>query len=189
LLIQKEFKDAAEEIIDFNRFNDEYEKVANPSTLEVKRHIQLMASSVEKTYTFIERILSEIIREVDGQRLTGDAWHKTLLLVAANKTENRPEIISSKTYEVLDDLRTFRHLERNRYPKELDQMIVFSNSMNKGFDGVQSDFKVFAKLVFNENFEPFTIKDGLVTPILKSLELQGKSTQQISESLEKPKLM
>ena len=93
LLIQKEFKDAAEEIIDFNRFNDEYEKVANPSTLEVKRHIQLMASSVEKTYTFIERILSEIIREVDGQRLTGDAWHKTLLLVAANKTENRPEII------------------------------------------------------------------------------------------------
>ena len=89
----------------------------------------------------------------------------------------------------MDDLRTFRHLERNRYPKELDQMIVFSNSMNKGFDGVQSDFKVFAKLVFNENFEPFTIKDGLVTPILKSLELQGKSTQQISESLEKPKLM
>ena len=77
--------------------------------------------SLQSTYNGLETIFELIAREVDEKRPRGNNWHKLLLSQMANEIDGkRPAVISESSYEVLDDFRGFRHLERHIYPFEIE---------------------------------------------------------------------
>lgn len=74
------------------------------------------SSSVESLYTGMEGVLKEVLTAVDGAVFVkGEGWHAQLLAQAAQETGERGRIISDAVYERLDELRGFRHVERNIY--------------------------------------------------------------------------
>src|SRR5687767_7184364 len=78
----------------------------------------LRATGIEGVYTGIEGVLKEILIVIDGGVFAGaESWHAHLLAQAAepNQDKGRIAIISERTYDLLDRLRSFRHLERNIY--------------------------------------------------------------------------
>jgi hypothetical protein len=83
------------------------------------------ASGVESLFTGMEGVLKLVLQSVgekvyhmstEGQH----TYHAQLIAQAATATPTRPAIISSSLYGKLDDLRKFRHLERNVYGDVLD---------------------------------------------------------------------
>jgi hypothetical protein len=82
------------------------------------------AAAVESIYTGVEAILKALLRSVREPVASEEArdqggWHAQLLAQAAITTGTRPAILSDRTFAVLDELRKFRHIERNHYGHEL----------------------------------------------------------------------
>jgi len=78
----------------------------------------LRATGIEGVYTGIEGVLKEVLSVVDGGVFAAaESWHGQLLAqaAAANDANGRPSIIAERTYRLLDELRAFRHIERNVY--------------------------------------------------------------------------
>ncbi len=75
-------------------------------------------------YTGAEDILEQIVKLLDDYRPTGPDWHVKLLLLATAATEDRPAVIRSETYELLNELRGFRHIAQKAYltPLNWEQM-------------------------------------------------------------------
>lgn len=82
------------------------------------------ASAIESIYTGIEGILKELLACV-GEPVYSRAgddqhrWHAQLLAQVAHSTDTRPAIISEPLRRELDELRRFRHLDRNIYGHQL----------------------------------------------------------------------
>ena len=90
----------------------------------------LRATGIEGVYTGAEGILKEVLAVADGGVVSvGEAWHSRLLAQAAlPATESgRTAIISPEVYDVLDRLRSFRHIERNVYRHSLRDDSVIEN--------------------------------------------------------------
>jgi hypothetical protein len=91
-------------------------------------HMRAMASFIHDIYTGIEKLLEGLVKYFDGQLPVGEEWHRKLLARASSPNEPaRPAIISSDVSAILDDLRSFRHVFRNRYlsnliPKRVDDL-------------------------------------------------------------------
>jgi hypothetical protein len=83
------------------------------------------ASAIESLYTGMEGILKVLVAQSDGAIFqSGDAqqqhsFHMQLLAQAMTATDKRPSIITDELYGLLDELRKFRHVERNHYGNEL----------------------------------------------------------------------
>jgi hypothetical protein len=78
----------------------------------------LRATGIEGVYTGMEGVLKEILTVVDGGVFSGpESWHAHLLAQAGepNPQNGRTTIISERVYHLLDQLRMFRHVERNIY--------------------------------------------------------------------------
>ena len=79
-----------------------------------------IASALEKVYSGIERCFLEIADEIDGQRPHGESWHADLIRQMRLPIKGvRPALLDAATAELLDELRAFRHRERNLYGEEL----------------------------------------------------------------------
>jgi hypothetical protein len=78
------------------------------------------ASHVESIYTGIEGVLKELLASM-GETVFShrgedqSRWHQQLLAQAAVGNPQRPAVISSALHAALDELRKFRHFERNNY--------------------------------------------------------------------------
>jgi hypothetical protein len=82
--------------------------------------LMALAGYLHHFYTGVEDILSRIIKVIDGGIKGGGDWHQELLYVASRKTpELRPTVISPEMYEILNEYRSFRHLFRHAYAREL----------------------------------------------------------------------
>jgi len=88
--------------------------------------IQGLASGAEKIYTGCERVMAKIASDIDGARIDhGEGWHASLLRRMANPFPGiRGAVISEESLKGLDQLRAFRHRERNTYGLSLDPEIV-----------------------------------------------------------------
>lgn len=88
--------------------------------------VQGLASGVEKIYTGCERVMAMIASDVDGAKVDHrEGWHISLLKRMSHPFPDvRPAVISDETYKALDQLRSFRHRERNTYGLVLDAEIV-----------------------------------------------------------------
>ena len=106
----------------------------------------ILSSGVEGIYTGIEGVLKEIVTTVDGSVAAAqDNWHARLLAQASIPTEARESIISEESYQALDRLRSFRHMERNVYRHVLREEGVDENFalVRRSFDGVYQEMLTF----------------------------------------------
>lgn len=96
--------------------------------------IQGIASAVEKIYTGCERVMALIADVVDGARIEhSEGWHGRLLRrIAYPYPERRRAVISQRCFDSLDQLRSFRHRERNSYGLSLDSEIVLERARFAG---------------------------------------------------------
>lgn len=79
-------------------------------------HVKAIAVTLHSIYTGCETVIERIIRTIDGDTPLGKDYHLMLLRRAITPIENvRPVIISKKTFNKLDELRTYRHKFRNIY--------------------------------------------------------------------------
>jgi hypothetical protein len=126
--VEIELEELREEV---NRLEKKIElyRITEPVDAEIAdSHMRAMASFVHDIYTGIEKLLEGIVKYFDGQLPVGEDWHRKLLARAASSNEPaRPAIISTDLSIILDDLRGFRHVFRNRYlsnliPKKVDDL-------------------------------------------------------------------
>jgi hypothetical protein len=88
-----------------------------------------MAASVEKCYSNIEKILKNLLQELDGSIPSSQDWHRQLIERAASPgPHGRPSLLTEDQTKVLHDLRSFRHRERNAYIPHLDPDIVLEKA-------------------------------------------------------------
>jgi hypothetical protein len=88
----------------------------------------LRGTGIESVYTGIEGILKDLLIETDGQVFAPpESWHAHLLAQAAAGTDERASIISEPVYTKLDEIRRFRHVERNVYRQEFREPDVVRN--------------------------------------------------------------
>lgn len=95
---------------------------ADPNYDAVDRWMALsaIASGIEKTYSGIERALTIIAAQIDGEVPRDPAWQRSLLdQMAAPLPDVRPAVLTPRSAELLEALRAFRHRERHLYGGEI----------------------------------------------------------------------
>lgn len=114
-------------------------------------HAAGLAQAVAGCYTRIEHVLDFVAREVDGEAIRGDHWHRLLLDRVSRPRSDvpRPAVIGRRTYTMLDELRQFRHVVKSIYPSLIRPSDVRKNLtvLLKIAPGFAREFKAFAKRV------------------------------------------
>lgn len=127
-----DFVDISNEILEVEREANHLAAALDRAT-EAPRDAQatwertlMLGSGVEKVYSGCERVMSRIAVDIDGAKIgNADGWHATLLLRMARPFPDvRDVVLSAEAYTLLDDLRSFRHRERNSYGFNLNPVIV-----------------------------------------------------------------
>ncbi|HXW68033.1 MAG TPA: hypothetical protein VEJ88_00375 [Dissulfurispiraceae bacterium] len=79
-------------------------------------HKRAIGSCLVSIYTGIEKIIERIIKTVDGFMPETKQYHQALLDRAATPIPGkRPALISEQTYELLQEMKGFRHLYTHIY--------------------------------------------------------------------------
>jgi hypothetical protein len=91
------------------------------------------AAGVESLFTGMESVLKLVLEAVNEKVFNNPAdgqhrFHAQLRAQVATATDMRPAVISKNLHSKLDDLRKFRHLERNVYSDVLDDDKVEARS-------------------------------------------------------------
>lgn len=82
--------------------------------------LSALAATLPSFYTGIENIFKRVSVELDGQRVSGDMWHRELLLRMKEPTAVRPALLSHELHDVLLEFLRFRHVFRSAYSFDLD---------------------------------------------------------------------
>jgi hypothetical protein len=110
--------------------------------------IQGFASGVEKVYSGCERVMQMIAGEIDHSKVDHvEGWHMSLLKRMAHPYPGvRDAVISTECYKALDQLRAFRHRQRNSYGLTLDRAIVLERAAQarEAFEMFRSEVAAFA---------------------------------------------
>jgi len=89
---------------------------------------RLVGTYLSDYYEGMENIAKRIAKEVDGHISSGDEWHKELIdQVSRELPGKRPAVFSEQTYELLDELRRFRHVFRAKYGFRLNPDKIYRN--------------------------------------------------------------
>ncbi len=105
-----------------------------------------MGTYLGNYYNGAEKIFLLIARKIDGDIPSGTEWHKELLeQMMLNLPNKRPPVITSKTYELLIELRGFRHVFRNIYGADLNHNNLIDNlkSLSKLSESLNKDINFF----------------------------------------------
>ena len=112
--------------------------------LERWLYVSALASGIEKIYGGIEKALVRIARSIDGDVPEGADWHVTLLRrMSRPGPTGRPSVLAPDTRRQLDQLRAFRHRERNSYADDLrvDLVLGIAAGMGAMLDAVAADIR------------------------------------------------
>lgn len=98
----------------------------------------ICGSAAEKIYTGMERVMAHVTEAIDQANVPhAEGWHTTLLRRLAHPYPGvRDAVISENCYDRLNDLRAFRHRERNSYGfgLRLDRVIEIAGAAVATFD-------------------------------------------------------
>ncbi|WP_250957039.1 hypothetical protein [Rhizobium sp. CG5] len=123
-------------------------------------HIAGLASGIEKVYTGCERIMATIAVQLDKSPISRDqGWHATLLRRMHNAFPGvREALLADDTYDALNDLRAFRHRERNSYGLALDSEIVGQRASEAitAFQLFRRDFANLSRTVVGDTYPSST---------------------------------
>jgi hypothetical protein len=96
----------------------------------------IYASASEKVYLGFERVMKIIVADIDGDPVKDrDGWHKALVRrLSEPYLDRRGPVLSARTAELIDGLRSFRHRARNSYGIDLDLAAVAA----RAFDTIEA---------------------------------------------------
>ena len=89
---------------------------SDPSEIE----LSAMAATLHSFYTGVENIFKRVSLELDGEPVSGDAWHRELLRRMKASTSQRSALLSDELHDSLNEYLRFRHVFRNAYSFDLD---------------------------------------------------------------------
>ena len=101
-------------------------------------------------YSRMEDIFEVIAIHVDGEKPSGKNWHQLLLQqMVADKHGQRPAIISERSFELLDNYRSFYHVVRNIYTLKFDlhKIEQLVRSLPMTYASVNEELLHFARLL------------------------------------------
>jgi len=91
------------------------------SAIPTHRDKAALGSFLHSFYNGIENVLKRLAEEVDDSVPVGEEWHRALLRRMEKKVENiRPQVLRSRTVEVLEPYLGFRHFFRHSYTFEVN---------------------------------------------------------------------
>ncbi|HTB82852.1 MAG TPA: hypothetical protein VK742_04290 [Candidatus Sulfotelmatobacter sp.] len=90
------------------------------TTTPTEIELAALAALLHSFYTGVENIFKRISVELDGERITGDAWHRDLLSRMKTSTSQRPALLSEEVHDSLTEYLRFRHVFRHAYSFDLD---------------------------------------------------------------------
>lgn len=112
-----------ESLVVLDHINELYTSYSESFTATNKRDIRdavLLADILCNTYTCVETILFRISRVFENH-LDPNQWHKELLRkMRINIPGIRRAVLSKESYQLLDELRRFRHFKRYYYDFDYD---------------------------------------------------------------------
>ncbi len=144
--VQIELEELGEEVRRLDTKRKLYREALNKDIEIADSHMRAMASFIHDIYTGIEKLLESLVRYFDQQLPLGDDWHRKLLSRANFPNDPvRPAIISDPVHSILDELRSFRHVFRNRYlsnliPQRVDDL---AGQTLKVFEMLRDDMQRF----------------------------------------------
>ena len=130
----------------FGRINEGWERARRSND---DYYLDSVALNLHGFYSGFEHIFTHIAETIDGDLPHGENWHMLLLQQMRNEIPGvRPAVISTKTGEILDELRKFRHIIRNVYTHRLDpvrlgKLVIGSSGMFKQINAEMSAFIAF----------------------------------------------
>lgn len=140
-----------------------HEKSALVGSDEVAQLVACAAlgSMVSKIYTKAEDVFSKIAKKIDEDLPSGDAWHVDLLRQMKTATSDRRAFLSAESFEQFDQLRRFRHFERNSYASTLapDLMPEKVELALAAIPNLQRDFAAFSSDFFGAASAPKHVSD------------------------------
>lgn len=83
-----------------------------------------LGSIVSKIYTKAEDVFSKIAKKIDQDLPSGEGWHIDLLRQMKTANGDRPAVLSTEAFDQFDQLRRFRHFERNSYASDLSPDLI-----------------------------------------------------------------
>jgi uncharacterized protein YutE (UPF0331/DUF86 family) len=87
-----------------------------------------VASAVHNAYNGIEDVLLSLANDIDGYVPRGDSSHQDILdQMRVPLAELRPALLDEELYQVLAEVKGFRHLVRHRYGLDLDPVRTMEN--------------------------------------------------------------
>jgi uncharacterized protein YutE (UPF0331/DUF86 family) len=105
--------------------------------------VSAISLGVHNVYNGIEDILLSIAKDVDRSTPTGEFFHQDLLdQMASGIAGKRPPIFDRELYDLLSELKAFRHLVRHKYGVELKPEGVVANLQR-----VQTAFPLLVKSI------------------------------------------
>jgi hypothetical protein len=109
---------------DMDYFDDQSESEPEwPREPDSWQTTESLAIRLKNLYSGFERIFQRIVREIDNEPIDTDEnnWHQKLLQTVRSPHENRPAVLENDVnYEILTELRRFRHHVRKNYPHDFE---------------------------------------------------------------------
>ena len=129
---------------------NERTSIINNTNVDIIRDglVDGVAKAAERFYTGIESILELIIlKAFDEQVLDRSGWHQELLNMAADDTPERPQVISSETFKLLKQLKSFRHFSTKAYKEAYDwrKMNDLGPATDEAYQLLQNDLRKFCE--------------------------------------------
>ncbi len=115
-----------------------------------------LGSMVSKVYTKVEDVFAKVAKKIDHDLPSGDGWHIDLLRQMKIATEDRPALLSAESFEQFDQLRRFRHFERNSYTSTLSPELIPEKVelALAAIPNLQRDFAAFSSEFFGISVAP-----------------------------------
>lgn len=107
--------------------------------------LSALAAVLHSFYTGVENIFKRVAVELDGEPVTGEAWHRDLLRRMTAPAAHRPALLSSELHDALLEYLRFRHVFRNAYSFDLDwgKMSHLVLQLNEMLHALESALDVF----------------------------------------------
>ncbi|MGD1950698.1 MAG: hypothetical protein ACFB14_13790 [Leptolyngbyaceae cyanobacterium] len=89
-------------------------------TLDTPEQFDSVAYQIHNLYCSIEDLLKLIASAFENQVGTGSEWHRVLLLRLSQPVDGiRPAFLSEESFDLLNQLRSFRHMFRHAYGTDI----------------------------------------------------------------------
>ena len=120
----------------------------------MRRSVSHLGYLLHNLYCALEDVFREVAKTFENQIEDPARYHRELLKrMQYEIPQIRPQLLTSQSYAILNELRGFRHVFRHAYDYELsaDRLTQLRNKILRDWETIQRDVDHFTDFL-NENF-------------------------------------